>query len=236
MSNHVNIPALCLVLLAAAGCVPPVVKLARNEPHTVGRIALAPTTVNRLVIDARVGDIVVDSAVTDSLIVVAELRSHDEQRLAETCAPNSRLIEKRDGDLRLSIEQRSRNQCGERWTVKLPAGVAIHINGTVANVAVSASTPELRVRLDGPGSVKGRVNSPAVDVHVDIGSIELTSQRNDLRKATAVSSIGSVDMTVRGLKFPSIRRPPGELAEVEGQGVANLSVRSGNGKVKLIIE
>ncbi len=215
---------------------PPVVKLATNEPYTVGRITFPAASVSRLTIDGKVGDIIVDSALSDSLIVTAELRSHDDKRLAEVCAPTSRLIRDGGRELTLNIDQPMRNRCGERWIVQLPRTVALHLNGTVANVTLAATTPELKVRLDGPGSIRGRVNSPVVDVEIDIGSIDLVSARGDVRHATAISKIGSVEMSVRGLDFPSKRQPPGAVAEVTGRGDATFAARSGNGKVKVIIE
>ena len=106
----------------------------------------------------------------------------------------------------------------------------------MANLSVAVSTPELKVRFDGPGAIRGRVNSPVVDVEIDIGSIELFSARGDLRQATAISKIGSVEMRVRGLEFPARSQPPGAVAQVNGRGDATFSAKSGNGKVRVIIE
>jgi hypothetical protein len=232
-----RIPPVLLALLLVGACVPPIVNLARNEPYTVGRIVRAAAATNQLVINAKVADIVIDSTLGDSLIVTALLASHDAKRLAEVCAPGSTLQEERaGGELRLSIEQRSRDQCGERWRVQLPRNVAIQVNGTVANLDVAAATRELRVRLKGPGAIRGRVDAPVVDVAIDNGSIEIRSARGDVRRATAIAEIGSVEMSVRGLEFPSTRRPPGARAQVDGRGDATFVARSGNGRVKVIIE
>jgi hypothetical protein len=233
-----KIPALAtaVALLTGAGCTPPIVRLENNQPHRVARISLPATNVSRLTIDGKVGDIVIDSTLSDSLVVIAELRSHDADRLAEVCAPTSRLLREGGRELKLAIDQPTRNRCGERWIVQLPRTVAVHVNGTVANVTLAAATPELKVRLHGPGAIRGRVNSPVIDVEIDIGSIDLVSARGDVRHATAVSRIGSVEMSVRGLDFPSKRQPPGAVAEVTGRGDATFAAKSGNGKVKVIIE
>ena len=228
--------ATAIAVLTGAGCAPPIVRLENNEPYRVARVAIPAANVSRLTIDGKVGDFIIDSTLSDSLIVVAELRSHDEKRLAEVCAPTSRLLREGGRELKLAIDQPTRNRCGERWLVQLPRTVAMHVNGTVANVTLAAVTPELKVRLDGPGSVRGRVNSPVVDIEIDIGSIDLVSARGDVRNATATSKIGSVEMSVRGLDFPSKRQPPGAVAEVTGRGDATFAAKSGNGKVKVIIE
>jgi hypothetical protein len=233
------IPPRCLswLLLLNAGCFVPSQRLARNEPFRAARVALPAAGLTRLVIDAAVGNVSIDSLTTDSVIVRADLASHDAKRLANECGPNTRLVQSRSGsELHVRLDQQTRNRCGERWNVSVPANVGVRVEGSVTDVVVAASLNQLHVRLRGPGSVRGYVNSPDIDVNTNLGDITLTAARREFGRVSAVSRIGSARLEVNGLRISSISRPPGSVAEVEGKGRATLIARSGNGTVRVTVE
>ena len=225
------------LLLLNNGCFLPVARLDRNDPFRTARVALPAAGLTTLVIDVGVGNVSIDSLTTDSVIVLADLASHDAKRLANECGPKTRLIETRSGsELHLRLDQQTRNRCGERWNVSLPANVGVRLEGGVTEVLVAATLNQLHVRLRGPGSVRGYVNSPEIDVNTNLGNITLTAARRDFGRISAVSKIGSAHLEVNGLRISSIRRPPGSVAEVEGKGRATLVARSGNGTVRVTVE
>ena len=225
------------LLLFNAGCFLPVARLARNEPFRAARVALPAAGLTRVVVDAAVGTVSIDSLTADSVIVRADLASHDAARLANECGPNTRLIQSRSGgELHVRLDQQTRNRCGERWNVSVPANVGVRVAGSVTDVVVAASLNQLHVRLRGPGSVRGYVNSPDIDVNTNLGDITLTAARREFGRVSAVSRIGSARLEVNGLRISSMSRPPGSVAEVEGRGRATLIARSGNGTVRVTVE
>lgn len=237
MIRKVPPPWFLFLLLLNAGCFLPGARLDRNDPFRAARVARPAAGLTTLVIDAAVGNVSIDSLTTDSVVVRADLASHDAKRLANECGPKTRLIETRSGgELHVRLEQQTRNRCGERWNVSLPANVGVRIQGGVTDVVVAASMNQLHVRLRGPGSVRGYVNSPDIDVNTSLGNITLTAARREFGRVSASSRIGSAHLEINGLRISSIRRPPGSVAEVEGNGRATLIARSGNGTVRVTVE
>lgn len=226
-----------IVLLILGACTLPSTRQARIPPFTAGRAALLAHSVTRVTVEASVGTVTIDSTGGDSLIVLAELTSGDTTRLRTICAQSTRLATTNASDgVHFALEQRSRNRCGERWRLLVPPSVAVHVTGRVVDVTVDARVPALRVRLDGPGTVRGRVDSPDVDIDIGHGGITLRSARSDLRRASAVSKIGRAQLEVNGLRIPSVSKPPGAVAEVTGRGESTLLARSGNGSVSVTVE
>ena len=226
-----------LLLLLNAGCFLPSSRLARNEPFRAARVAYQSAGLDRIVVSAAVGNVTIDSLTSDSVIVRADLASHDAKRLANECGPNTRLIEERsDRELHLRLDQRTRNRCGERWVISVPANVGVRVTGGVTNVAVAAALNQLHVRLSGPGSIRGFVSSPDIDLTTNLGDIDITARRREFRRVSAISRIGNAHLEINGLRISSIRRPPGAVAEVDGKGSASLMARSGNGTVRVTVE
>lgn len=226
-----------LVLVVLGACTLPSTRQARIAPFTAGRAVLPAHTVTRVIVDAAVGTVTIDSTSGDSLIVVAELTSGDTTRLRTVCAQSTQLATTNASDgVHFALEQRSRNRCGERWRLLVPASVAVHVTGRVLDVTVDARLPALRVRMGGPGSVRGRVDAPDVDIDIGHGGITLRSTRSDLRRASAISKIGRAQLEVNGLRIPSVSKPPGAVAEVTGRGESTLLARTGNGSVSVTVE
>jgi hypothetical protein len=204
--------------LLLASCLP-IVRLHTNEPFTAANVVLPSASIRSVHLDVNVGDVAFQRAPSDSIRLNAVLVSHDADRLANICSKSTRLIqESSDGTLRLRLEQSSRDQCGERWTVELPA-----------SLAVSAS-----VRF---GSVKGSVESNDVDVQVQQGDIELTTRAGDLELARVESNLGRVSLELRGMQVQPTTRPGrGAFAEVTGRGKGKVTAHTKHGSATLRVQ
>ena len=136
--------------------------------------------------------------------------------------------------MRLRLEQRTRDRCGEVWTVRLPAGVAAHVTGSVTNVTMDGTFGDVRVRLSGPGSLRGAIASPSIDAELRHGSIELTSTRDSYRRIALDSDNGRVQLTYKGMEIPARRSGPGASVAIDGQGDGEISLMSRLGSVRLV--
>jgi hypothetical protein len=225
------------VALAAtnAGCVLPVTRLQQNEPHRAATLALSSDAVRELAIRVDVGSITLRHSTTDSITIIADLVSHDAERLREVCAPAMRLERETTGHLvSLRLRQAANTRCGERWVVTLPANVKARLDVGVVDVTLDSVRSELGIDGRGPGSVRGVTDSPLVEVSMDLGSIELRSRAGALRHGLVESKIGSVELSVGGMRVSPDGRPgPGSRTEVNGEGRSSIRLRTGNGRVTL---
>ena len=206
------------LLVLLAGCLP-IVRLRTNTPFTAANFALPSTGIHSVQLEVNAGDVALQRSTSDSIRVNAQLTSHDAERLANVCPQSTRLIQERsEGTLRLKLEQSSRNQCGERWTLELPGSLG---------VAVS-------VRV---GSVKGAIESNAVAVTVQQGDIDLTTYAGDLDVARVESNFGKVSLELRGMQVQPTTRPGrGAYAEITGRGKGKVTAHTRNGSATLKVQ
>ena len=235
--SSLRIAPLILVTLASS-CAPPIVRLATNEPYRAATLRLPVRDLKEIEVHAAVGSIELTSARVDSVIVVAELRSHDAERLRKVCAPGSRLIrDERGAAVTFRLEQSSRNRCGEYWTVQVPPSFRVRLTMGVGDVKLQASAAQLRVRVSGPGAVRGRIDSPDVDIETKIGNIDVSGRQDDVGLVRVVSDIGKTGLTVKGLTIQDDRRPgPGSTSEAKGQGSGSFKARTRNGRASVSVD
>ena len=228
-----------LILLAAStqACSLPVTRLEQNTPFRTGTVRMAGAGVNVVEIRSGPGLIELSQSSDDSIRVTAELRSQDKERLERVCGPSSRLTRNTSGStVVLDLEQSSRRQCGELWRVELPREVGATLRMRVGDVRVNAVLPRLEVDVDGPGSVKGSIDAPFVDIDLDIGDVEITSGQEGVGHARVESAIGSSSLTLRGLRIEPRRSGAGSATEARGDGSATIRVRTGNGRATLTLQ
>jgi hypothetical protein len=191
--------------------------------------------VRRVEIAAGVGAVRITSDGGDSVRYEVALRSQDAERLRERCIPRSsveRVVEA--GVMQLRLEQRTRDRCGELWTVHLPTGVGAHVTGGVTDVTMDGTFGDVRVRLTGPGALRGSIAAPSIDVELRHGHIELTSPRERYRRIALDSDNGRVELTFKGMAIPARRSPPGASVAIDGEGDGEISLRSRLGNVRLV--
>jgi hypothetical protein len=191
--------------------------------------------VRRVELAAGVGEVRVTTDGGDSVRYEVALRSQDERRLREECVPKSRVERLQEaGVVRLRLEQGTRDRCGEVWTVRLPVGVAAQVEGSVTDVTMDGTFGAVRVRLSGPGSLRGSIASPSIDAELRHGPIDLTATRDSWRRIALDSDNGRVQLTYNGMQIPARSRPPGGEVSIEGSGDGEISLKSHLGNVRLV--
>jgi hypothetical protein len=222
-----------ILALPLVACIPGQ-RASYRVPTGAHRDAVVAAGVRRVELVAGVGDVRVTSDGGDSIRYDVALRSQDERRLREECVPRSRVERLQEaGVLRLRLQQDTRDRCGEVWTVRLPVGVAAHVEGSVTNVAMDGTFGAVRVRLSGPGSLRGTLASPSIDAELGHGPIELTATRESWRRISVDSDNGRAQLTFNGMQIPSRSRPPGAEVSIEGEGDGEIRLKSRLGNVRL---
>jgi hypothetical protein len=170
--------------------------VAGAQDELTKRLDVDPTGVTALSIDTEVADLSLSTGVDHDIRVAVVLGSRDDARLP-ACA-RSELRSRHDGGtLRLSLSQPGRKRCGERWSVQIPAGLAVtgtvavgsieaRLSGGYGDVDLRAAVGRATLELNGHRlrSVERRGASQSIAVNGDGARVSLRSQ------------VGNVDASV----------------------------------------
>jgi hypothetical protein len=227
-------PMLALLL---AGCAAvPSQRASFRDPTDVARLTRPAAGITGLEIQGGAADVDVVAAAVDSVEIVVALRSHDADRLTEVCVPGSELKAEPDGGrIVVFLDQRSRDRCGERWRVRVPASMPVVVRANVGKITTSGLAGGLRVRVTGSGSVDAAVAGGPIDVHVGVGDAKVTSREQSYRTVRLRADVGRVHFEAAGMRVSPPRQGASSTFESEGRGRHEARVKSDVGDVTLVL-
>jgi hypothetical protein len=181
---------LCGVVVGSVAGQTPIVKVATVEASSLRAIR----------IDANVADLRLTT--TDKAIVRAEvvLDSRDASRLPECARAELRSSREHD-DVRLTVRQVGRERCHERWTVEVPAGIALDVRvdvgsinadvrGRYGDIEARASVGRAELEIDGRTVIPGNEPGPSTTVRLkgDGPRLSLRSGTGSVRAVVSTHS------------------------------------------------
>lgn len=226
-----------LLALLLAGCAAvPSQRASFRDPTDVARLTRAAAGVTGVEIQGGAADVDVVASEVDSIDIVVALRSQDADRLAEVCVPRSELKAEPDGGrIVVFLDQHSRDRCGERWRVRVPAAMPVVVRAAVGKITTSGLAGGLRVRVTGSGSVDAAVAGGPVDVHVAVGDAKVTSRERSYRTVRLRADVGRVHFEAAGMRMSPPRQGASSTFESAGAGRHEARVESDVGDVTLVL-
>ena len=234
MTSHSLIAA--IALLATAGCTRPSMRTSFREGTALQRAAHAVDGVSHVEIDAGVGDVSIRALSGDSVRLAVSLHSSDAKRLAETCIPDARLeVTRTEGVLRARVTQQSRDRCGQRWTVELPAHLAVSVRVGVGTIDVRGLAGGATLEA-GVGEIRAQVERGSVHAVSTNGDVTVATRDTAYASVEARANVGKVKLWVAGMEV-SASRPPGagDRIELRGSGGSRIVARTGVGDATIRI-
>jgi hypothetical protein len=151
--------------------------------------------VNALAIDANVAELRLVTAAVAQLRVEVTLSSRDHDRLAQ-CAKSELRSRRVGATLHLALSQPGRQRCGERWSLEVPAGLAVDartdvgsidatLKGQYGDVNVDASVGRAALTVDGHRLLTTRRHGPSESIRVD-GTGATVSLKSGVGNVTVV--------------------------------------------------
>lgn len=171
--------------------------------------------VTQLHVRVRVGRLVVEHTDGPELTIEVLLESRDRARVA-ACRASARLEHGvTSSRLSASISQRGRQQCGEQWLVRVPAGVALTLAVDVGDIIIKAAIPLPR----------------AIDASANVGNVTVTAS-DDYRNLAARARVGRVRLDLDGAMIRPSTLGAAQSVEIDGRGVHDIRLTSGVGNVR----
>ena len=211
---------------------------------TLAALATSVDAATVELVELRAGDgaVRVTAGAGDSVRVWLVLAPHRDPERRDRCTrkrtTRARLVAERHGtSASLRAEPSLRGKCGEAWRVEVPAGVALHVRGQVADIIVSGVAGGVNLST-GVGDIVAQLPRGSVQATVrDVGDVTVETASTDYGDATLRASVGTVVLSIGGHRVATPHEPgAGEHIALRGPGRDTFTIRTGVGKAQLAIE
>ena len=197
----------------------------------------------RLFIDAEVGEVVVTGTDTNTTITVSVTLEDDNGWHSDAdfeLLDDSVLLQKKSGSelrLRLKLPRGiDDDDIQERWDVTVPRSFAARVNMGVGTVDVTGISGGVNARV-GVGTVMVEVPRGSIDARSGVGDVEVITETPSNGDIELDSNVGSVKLVLRGDRIRAGDGwGPGQSLEVEGKGEDRIEASAGVGSVRVRVE
>lgn len=204
---------------------------------------IAADGVDRVVIDAKVGDIVVRSGEGETITLEVELKPRrggifSSLRRAEQEVRDATLevtVKRRGAYLEVKSDNPDDRHFEEMWTVAMPPGLALEIEHGVGKIAVRGMAGGVEIEA-GASDLEIEVAAGDVSLEVGVGDIQVKAPLANYESAACATGVGHAKLVVAG-KTISSDGFVGDSASWSGNtGEYEIEVETNYGDIKVTLD